>query len=161
MPTRRPQFADTADEIRSFDDAPFVRFDPTLVIADPAFDQLIDEVQERYLPSQKREAVRRNLAALLANLYWCWWGDADAFVAIRASNSAPAFKKTIGGEVNRHNVASLSSKMVAFIKDLAAAGVIDRRRGGVHPDTQQRVLTRIRPDHDLMGMFEALPVSVR
>ena len=161
MSTRRPQFADTADEIRSFDDAPFVRFDPTLVIADPAFDQLIDEVQERYLPSQKREAVRRNLAALLANLYWCWWGDADAFVAIRASNSAPAFKKKIGGEVNRYNVASLSSKMVAFIKDLAAAGVIDRRRGGVHPDTQQRVLTRIRPDHDLMGMFEALPVSVR
>jgi hypothetical protein len=160
MPTRRPQFADTAEEIRSFDHAPFVRFDPTLIIADPSFQSLIDQVQERHLPSQKREAVRRNLTALLSNLYWCWWGDTDAFLAILASNSAPAFKKKIGGEVNRYNVASLSSTMVTVINSLAAAGVIDKRRGGPHPDTQQRVLSRIRADLPLIEMFEAQPQSV-
>jgi hypothetical protein len=67
----------------------------------------------------------------------------------------------IDGRRNRYNPGEVSTLIIAHVDSLADAGLIDRRRGGVHPDTQQRALTRIRPDLDLLAMFEALPVSVR
>jgi hypothetical protein len=158
MPTRRPQFADTADEIRSVDNAPFSRLDRQIVVNDPAFEQLIDDL----LPTSRKAGVnRRVLSALVANLIRCWWDDPDAFIALPMSNRAKDYRTKIGGRRNRYNPAEVSNLIIDHVDILADKGLIDRRRGGVHPDTQQRVLTRIRPDVALTDMFEALPVSVR
>ena len=150
MPTRCPQFADKGDEIRSFDNAPFSRIDRQIVVNDPAFEQLIDDL----LPTSRKGGVnRRVLSVLVANLIRCWWDDPDAFIALPMSNRAKDYRTKIDGRRNRYNPGEVSTLIIAHVDSLADAGLIDRRRGGVHPDTQQRALTRIRPDLDLLAMF--------
>ena len=161
MPTRRPRFADIGEEIRSFGDAPFCRLDVQVVAEDQAFIELVDQLWGEYFDSRKGGVGKRQLSLLIANLYRCWWDDPEAFVALPMSNRPKAYRAKINDQPNRYNPSEITGLIITQVNGLSDAGLIDNRRGGLHPDTHERLLTRIRPDLDLVAMFEALPVSAR
>lgn len=111
-------------------------------------DRFVDELYAEYFKGKQSAIERKHVKVVLLDLYVAWLEHPDLKIAVSMRPS------TYRAKGNRYNKLHISSKTIDVVEALAAAGLIDMKKGYYSREWGDGKLTRIWPAEPLVALFK-------